>query len=583
MVSKVAVIAIVAILAVPILLGYAMNVEQVTETDYKTTGDTVNVTPLLQNGTGYTMANADVYQINSTTSPFKPIYNTQSYQKTSMPVEQYVYDGLHGQGNPGDYPHAQFPLNTYVYMYLQSNITNTSTGYLNFTLYDLNNAPLVTVNKILSVTWVLETSTIRVNYVNNSNLPTWTTITVADSNQVYGFSDTGNYTATGYLTRLRADGVSNYADISGGSSFIQNNSSFNSSVGPITVSMPDKTHSMLYTLNLDSITDSNYTIAIGGFPPYILQKTTTDGVVSWKVTTWSTWNYPHDEGIDGPSDPDVEFDLYYDPSRSDNTYQIKQSIDYGSFSDGAYHNKQKLEFNYVGGWPSTIGQANYYWSYIHENDFISTTWNTFNLNLKFNALSYYRYLPAATHTPTVRVDSALFRAFEYPLIADKTYDPAGFKTNPSTTIDNINSYGSSLTFGGNTYSVSNGNITMGTHEIPVKGLVLSSVPNPNGGYDNKIGNTVISTTAAPSAITFNGKWSASITTTAQEEYQVTKTEWKAGDFAWDGMDQNFLMVGLLASLGAFIALGIYARRSRASVWPLLIVCGGAALLFFIML
>jgi hypothetical protein len=187
------------------------------------------------------------------------------------------------------------------------------------------------------------------------------------------------------------------------------------------------------------------------------------------------------------------------------------------------------------------------------------------------------------YSHTFRVDAAEFKAFEYPIIEDMTYSPAAFKTNPSTTINDPVSYGPSFEFGGNTYNVKKGNITMGNHDIPVKGLVLSSVPNPEGGYDNKIGNTVISTTAAPSAITFNGKWSASITTTAQEEYEVTKTEWKAGSFAWDGMDQNFLMVGLLASLGAFIALGIYARRSRATIWPLLIVCGGAALLFFVML
>ena len=189
----------------------------------------------------------------------------------------------------------------------------------------------------------------------------------------------------------------------------------------------------------------------------------------------------------------------------------------------------------------------------------------------------------AAYSPTMRVDAAEYRAMEYQIINGRTYSPADFKTNPSTTIDNIQIYGSSLDFGGNTYTVSKGSITLGTHQIPVKGLVLSSVPNSSGGYDNKIGDTVISTTAAPSAITFNGKWSASISTIGQEQYEYTKTEWIAGGFAWNGMDQSFLMVGLITSLGVFIALGIYARRSRASVWPLMLVCGGAAALFFIML
>ena len=231
-----------------------------------------------------------------------------------------------------------------------------------------------------------------------------------------------------------------------------------------------------------------------------------------------------------------------------------------------------LEFRYVGAWPSLIGEANYY--------------NITDVQYKVSA-PLFSGIPIggsyAPYSPTMRVDAAEYRAMEYQIINDRTYSPADFKTNPSTTIDNVQIYGSSLDFGGNTYTVSKGNITLGTHQIPVKGLVLSSVPNGNGEYDNKIGDTVISTTAAPSAIPFNGKWSASISTVAQEQYQYTKTEWIAGGFAWNGMDDNFLMVGLITSLGAFIALGIYARRSRASVWPLMLVCGGAAALFFIML
>lgn len=98
-----------------------------------------------------------------------------------------------------------------------------------------------------------------------------------------------------------------------------------------------------------------------------------------------------------------------------------------------------------------------------------------------------------------------------------------------------------------------------------------------------INNVVVSTTPEPSTITFNGKWSLSIITTSQEQYEYTKTEWIAGSFAWDGIDHNFLMVGMLTCLGVFIALGIYGRRSGAKVLPLMLVCGGAALLFFVML
>lgn len=84
-------------------------------------------------------------------------------------------------------------------------------------------------------------------------------------------------------------------------------------------------------------------------------------------------------------------------------------------------------------------------------------------------------------------------------------------------------------------------------------------------------------------ITFGGSWSAMITTESMESYTYTRTEWTPGQFGWNGLDQNFMMVGLLTSIGAFIALGIYIRRTKAALWPLLIVCGGAAMLFFCML
>ena len=134
-----------------------------------------------------------------------------------------------------------------------------------------------------------------------------------------------------------------------------------------------------------------------------------------------------------------------------------------------------------------------------------------------------------------------------------------------------------------TYTVKNGNITLGAHSISVDGLIFSSVPNEYGTYDNKIGNTIVSTTATPSSIQFMGKWSASVSTASMSANTYTKTEWTPGEFGWDGLDQNFLMVGLLTSLGVFIALGIYIRRTKAALWPLLIVCGGAAMLFFCML
>ena len=63
MVNKVAVIAIVAILAVPILIGFGMNLEPTTVTEYLPDKESVNVTQLLQNSVAYNNVQADSYRL----------------------------------------------------------------------------------------------------------------------------------------------------------------------------------------------------------------------------------------------------------------------------------------------------------------------------------------------------------------------------------------------------------------------------------------------------------------------------------------------------------------------------------------
>ena len=75
MVSKITVMAIVVILAAPILIGYGMNLENDTETRYERTGSATIVTGLLNNGMVYSYTNANVNNLN-----FDNIhYNTTQY------------------------------------------------------------------------------------------------------------------------------------------------------------------------------------------------------------------------------------------------------------------------------------------------------------------------------------------------------------------------------------------------------------------------------------------------------------------------------------------------------------------------
>lgn len=558
MVSRMAIIAIVGILAVPILLGYALNLDEVTETGYKAVGEEVNVTPLLNNGTEYRYTKADTFKINtdfrSETKTF-PVYTTSS-TRSSLFLERQVYSS-----QPADVQLSDMN-------YYTVNVTGYGTygNYITASVYEVgeNNTEtlLVTANQVHSIYY--DGGIVTITYGNLMN-----TYTHTSENMIIRYSTNGTFTGTAavsYWSKSANLNTANWVDLSKGYYFEFTPMSLytGEDYSNISIKFPGYTRYAIITIDLSSITDPNYSFGLGD--QCYLEKTTVDDVVSWQVK-------PRPRISDNPV---PVTDLYYDQNSTNNTYQVKIWIDPdGTPSDVPGYNNydQHYEFRYIGAWQEMIGEANYFLSY----DVVA---NRFSSTPDFNAVLVGGF---SDHSPTMRVDAAEFRAMEFKLITDQNYVPADFKENPMTTINSAQILGTSIDFGGNTYTVKNGNITLGTHQIPVKGLVLSSVPNPSGGYDNKIGDTVISTTAAPSAITFNGKWSASVSTIAQEEYEYTKTEWIAGGFAWNGMDDNFLIVGLITSVGMFIALGIYARRSRASVGPLMLVCGCAAALFFIML
>ena len=259
----------------------------------------------------------------------------------------------------------------------------------------------------------------------------------------------------------------------------------------------------------------------------------------------------------------------------DNTYQLNYSIEYSHTTGGMLLFDTHIDFNYVGSWPTLIGESDYYLQYQFDRQF-----DTANPLLRGITLIYITQ--DNIYSPIIRMDKASFEGVMFRTIENVTYTPSNFKTNPSTTITGIFKYGSSLTFGGNTYTVTDGNITLGTRQVSISKAVFDSIPVANG-YANRINGNVVSTTATPSTIGFNGIWSASVSTQSMESYTYIKTEWTPGQFGWNGIDQNFLMVGMLTAIGVFVGLGIYAKSHNMRIWPVLLVCGGAILLFFCMI
>lgn len=561
MVKKIAVIALVIIVACPILLGYAMNLNQTTVTDYKQSDDSVNISPLLWSGTNYTYAHADVYQLNTQTKwnngkQLIPVYNFVSTNVTSYHLTIGSYKNaawVNGiQSTVFDYFYQQFDYN-YNTSSLDVEVFGNVNGEADHSLGTIHNihsfyyemgAKKFSAEVYTSATTIafLGEASAEVSYIVLNTISG-----ACDTYQAY--YNVGN----------------TYADLAAGYYYTGNYDGYNK--------FPDHTRSALISINLDSITASTYrtTMSFGGTDNYYLDKSTVGGNVTWTVTS--------------TSDPTDTFDLYYDPTRNDNTYQfyidVVKTGEHVSGADTYYDYTSHREFRYIGGWPTLIGEANTYLTY---SDDVTISQNSNQGEYYLTKIGFTNLNSFVGRSPTIRVDDAVFGAFTYQVMENRSFSPASYRSNPATTITDINQYGSSITFGGNTYTVSKGNITLGSKQVPVKDLVFNSIPTVGAQYENRIGNTVISTTATPSDISFNGSWSASISITSMEPYTHTKTEWKAGEFGWDGIDQNFLMIGLLTCLGTFIALGIYARKTGSGgIIPLMIVTGCAAMLFFVML
>ena len=559
-VSKIAVMALVGILAVPILLGYAFNLNETTVTEYKPEGESVNVTELLQNGSAFHYTHANDYQLNTNfknqgNQTIKPMYENYSSIKTTYPSS--IRTGSNSV------PSETFTFPTYNPFFIQFDYNFTGSSDIRMNMdWDGNIGGLVgqihsvnydDANNVLEVCcYHYDTSIGGFLYYNYNNPQSIT------------FFINGSLSFTYYTVGLYPSDADNaYIDLSAGFKIY---GLYN------VVVMPNETKSVTFTVDLSTMTVTNshlWFASVNGngnsnTPAFMIEKLS-NGTYSMRV---NSFNSPNPQTI-----------LYTDPTRSENVYQFTISKEYlGSFDDNGitrYKWNNYVSADYVGNWPTIIGKANSFWHFEYQeihNQSIDDYIGGVKINVQNTDLS-----------PKIRFDDAYYNGFAYPIVEDQTYNPSNFKTNPTTTISNVQKFGYSLEFGGNSYQVdSTGNITLGTHKISVNGLKLESIPVPVG-YENKINGNVVSVTAQPSDIKFIGQWGASISTVGNSAATVTKTEWTAGSFAWDGMDTNFLIVGLITCLGVFIALGIYARKTGKGVIPLLIVCGGAAALFICMI
>ena len=180
-------------------------------------------------------------------------------------------------------------------------------------------------------------------------------------------------------------------------------------------------------------------------------------------------------------------------------------------------------------------------------------------------------------TVAYRVDSSTIQGGTFPVTKDYTLRPA--EKFPGTSLDVVingaDIYGDSLTVGGVTYTVDNGSVTVDGEKVRLKGASFRILKD-GATYTTTLNGHELASGASPS-ITFDGKWSLTASVYKLNEVTTKTSVWHAGEF---GLDKTGIAaVGLLVCGGLLVGLGMTGPRSGVKIGALLLICGGAAIIY----
>ena len=143
-------------------------------------------------------------------------------------------------------------------------------------------------------------------------------------------------------------------------------------------------------------------------------------------------------------------------------------------------------------------------------------------------------------------------------------------------LNSIGVYGDTINIGSMAFGITDGRINVGGHLVPLKGAVIESIKK-GGVYENTINGYTLADSPTSAPITFGGEWSLTVTGNTLKEVHPTHMEWSPGEFAFDKRD--FAAVGLLVAGACLLGLGMIGQRSGIKIGVLLLICGGAALVY----
>ena len=215
-----------------------------------------------------------------------------------------------------------------------------------------------------------------------------------------------------------------------------------------------------------------------------------------------------------------------------------------------------------------------------------TSWPAMGTSpLTFNTLTFDNPSPGAFtelrlygSAATFRVDGASVNSGTFPDTKDYTLDMDNLFPGKSYSLklNSIGIYGDSLTIAGETFTVTNGRISVDGSNVSLKGATISSKLN-GAEYDVYVNAIKVGSSEDPASIAFDGEWSLTLTADILKTVENTNTQWAPGEFAFDKTD--FAACGLLVAGGLLVGLGMYGQRSGIKFGVLLLICGGAALIY----
>ena len=181
-----------------------------------------------------------------------------------------------------------------------------------------------------------------------------------------------------------------------------------------------------------------------------------------------------------------------------------------------------------------------------------------------------------------RVDNANIEQGTYPSTFDYSLNLQ--QIYPDTNIDiylnSIGIYGDYINFGGAQLTVDNGSVSINGKTYRLLHAHLSAW-NEGSHYSLRINGDEVATTSEPPTIFWGGEWSVTATAYKIEQVHEYVTVWHAGEF---GLDKTgFAVAGLLACGALLVVLGLSGQRSGGKMGVLLLICGGAAIVFLLII